>query len=79
MTADMRNVIKQKLVGTDMSISAIAAEHGISPSTIYNVFPGGRSALDGEALQGGVLISRQGMIGIRRSRTTRQGLSSGVS
>lgn len=41
----MRNVIEQKLVGTGMSISAIAKEHGISTSTIYNVFPGGRSAL----------------------------------
>ena len=45
MDADMRNAIEQKLVGTNLSISAIAKEHGISPSTIYNVFPGGRSAL----------------------------------
>ena len=45
MDSDMRNVIEQKLVGTSLSISAIAKEHGISPSTIYNVFPGGRSAL----------------------------------
>lgn len=45
MDADMRNVIEQKLVGTKLSISAIAKEHGISPSTIYNAFPGGRSAL----------------------------------
>ena len=45
MDADMRNVIEQKLVGTDMSISAIAKEHGVSPSTIYNTFPGGRSVL----------------------------------
>ncbi|MCZ4258700.1 recombinase family protein [Sulfitobacter sp. G21635-S1] len=45
MDADMRNVIEQKLVGTKLSITAIAKEHGISPSTIYNAFPGGRSAL----------------------------------
>lgn len=45
MDANMRNTIEQKLVGTNLSISAIAKEHGISPSTIYNVFPGGRSAL----------------------------------
>lgn len=45
MDADMRNAIEQKLVGTCLSIAKIAKEHGVSSSTIYNAFPGGRAAL----------------------------------
>lgn len=38
--------VRQMLSGTSLSVRAIAAHHGIKPSTVYKYFPGGRAALE---------------------------------